>query len=454
MSLFKNIFGGSSDKPREEAPSGNSTSPSGIRFGRYTDANKNAPQLKSWEESLKLFGEKKHIDAHEAFFRYLRDEQVGNVDVKRTGDRLEFAIHQGSKIVKGVSEGDKVSAEVNIARFEKPSVAFMRRLMDQNFTFQYSRFALKDDLICMKFSSHMIDASPNKMYYSLKELSTKADRQDNLLTDEFQMLKAVDVEHVEQAPESEKEIKYKYLVKWITEAIAAANQLDEVKFGGAISFIFLNVAYKIDYLLCPEGGLMTDMEKIHGIYFAKDNKPYEEKNRAIIAEFNKILAKPKEFFFESFYRTKATFGLVSPSDQKTVADLVYNECANTNWYRDNNYPNIVRVIYEYIPGYCLFNYGMYRASIGIFHLLMEIHNQDFFTELGFEPVCGPNGIPDRAKVDARIAAIIRAEKPEFPNLDFVTKELNYNSFNEFCASFLKEVDYLNFSKQPVTPTQN
>lgn len=453
MSFFKNIFGsaGAPDGAggQENSHAGNGTP----MFGRYTDANKNPQQLSNWESSLKLFGEKKYADAHEAFFNYLRDAEADNVQFSRNGDRIEFALHQGSKVIKGYSEGDKVSAEVNIARFEKPSVAFMRRLMELNFSLQYSKFSLKDDLICMKFSSYMIDASPNKMYYSLKEICTKADRHDNLLVEEFQSLKAVDQEHVQMDDDKVKEIKYKYMTRWIADALKRASELDEVKFGGAISFLLLNVAYKIDYLIRPEGVLMNDMEKIHGIYFAKDNKPFEEKNRAIIAEYNKILAKPKEYFFESFYATRATFGIVSPSDQKQVADTVYNECNNTTWYVNNNYPDIVRTIHEYIAGYCLFNFGMYRGSIAIMHLMMQIMNQDFFGELGFPAICDASGVPIKASIDSYVFAINQRERAEFPNFNFVTTELKYSSLYDFCVSYYKEVDYMNFSKQP-NPQQN
>ncbi|TND09174.1 MAG: hypothetical protein FD123_1577 [Bacteroidetes bacterium] len=453
MSFFKNLFG-SSDIPGAAGGQGSSSGGNAaLSFGRYTDANKSPEQVKKWDESLKLFTDKRYADAHETFFHYLRDAGVDNVQVSRSGDRVDFSLHQGSKVIKGFSQGDKVTAEVNIARFEKASVAFMRKLMDLNFSLQYSKFALKDDLICMKFSSYMLDASPNKLYYSLKEICTKADRHDNLLVEEFKMLQAVDQEHVTQNPDQVKEIKYKYLVKWVNDAMKRASELDEVKFGGAISFLLLNVAYKIDYLICPEGGLMNDMEKIHGIYFAKDNKPFEEKNRAIIDEYKKILAKPKDYFFESFYSTRATFGIMAASDQKQVADTVFNECGNTTWYANNNYPDIVRTIYEYIPGYCLFNFGMYRASIGIMHLMMEIMNQDFFAEIGMPAICDTNGIPVKSLVDGRIALINQSERAEFPNFNFVTTELKYTSLFDFCASFYKEVDYMNFSKQP-NPQQN
>ncbi|MGL4599887.1 MAG: hypothetical protein ACRCYO_20360, partial [Bacteroidia bacterium] len=311
MAFFKNLFAGKSESGSPAAQSTPVDPTKAIIFGRYTDANKSAKQMAAWTRSNDLFKQQKYADAHEAFLEYLRDETVGNVEWTRSGDRIDFALTQGSKIIRGYSIPEKVHAETDIARFDKPSVAFMRKLMTLNYSLNYSRMCLKDDRICMKFGSAMLDASPNKLFFSLKEICQKADKQDNLLIDEFSMLQPVGEEHLGLIPDAEKEVKYAYFQKWVNDALTKIASLDETKFAGAISFYLLSAAYRIDYLLMPEGVLVADLERIHGIYFAKDNRPMEAKNRDIIDIFQKLLEKPKEYFFESFYRTRATFGLVN-----------------------------------------------------------------------------------------------------------------------------------------------
>jgi hypothetical protein len=440
MSFFKNLF-----FPGSTSAPGNSEA--AASFGRYTDANKNEQQLKHWENAKKQFEGKNYIDAYFEFFHYLGDPSLNNVTVTRNGDSIDFSVKQGSKVVKGKATKEKVSAEVNVARFEKPSVAWMRKLMNMNFVLKYSRYAIKDDLVCMKFTTHTLDGSPTKLYWSLKELATNADKQDNLLTDEFGSLKAVDVEHVIPIPESEKEVKYTYLHKWISSTLAEIDKLDPDKFYGAVSYLLLTLTYRIDYLITPEGTLAHDMERIQALYFAQDNKSYQEKNTLIIEEYKKILEKPKEYVLNSLYRVNHTFGVVNASTHKDISDFILSESQNTQWYKDNNHPNIVLSVYEYINGYSLFNYGMYKASHELMHLLMQVIHQDYFTALGQkEKYADAAGKPDKLAIEMRIAVIVKKHKTEFPQLAVATEYINYNSLQDFAATLLNEISYLNFTK--------
>ena len=70
----------------------------------------------------------------------------------------------------------------------QPSVPVMRRLLEMNFTLYYSRFALDNERLCMRFESDIETANPSKLYYGLKELATKADKQDDLLVQDFSSL--------------------------------------------------------------------------------------------------------------------------------------------------------------------------------------------------------------------------------------------------------------------------
>jgi hypothetical protein len=440
MSFDKNLFASASTAQDKAATP--------IPFGRYTDSNKSGTQLVHWNNAQKLFGEKKYIDAYYEFFHYLGDPSVKNVEVSRDGESVSFAINQGSKVVRGAATNEKITAEVNVARFEKPSVAWMRKLMNMNYTLKYSRYAIKDDVVCMKFTSHTLDGSPTKLYFSLKELATNADKQDNLLTDEFGTMKTVDDEHITQIPDSEKEVKYTYLNKWINDTLAESEKFDPNTFYGAISYLLLTLTYRIDYLIVPEGKLAHDLENIQTIYFAKDNKSYQEKNTQIIEEYRKILEQPKECILNSLYRTRCTFGMVTAAAHKDVSDFIVNESQNAQWYITNNYPKIVLSVYEYINGYNLFNFGMYKASQELAHLLMHVINQDYFTALGYsEKYCDPStGKVDKTAVEARISAIIQKEKTEFPRLTFGVEHLNYNSLHEFAGTFLNEVSYLDFTK--------
>lgn len=166
----------------------------------------------------------------------------------------------------------------------------------------------------------------------------------------FLSLKSADNQDIIKVPGYEKEIKYKFLNKWIVETIELIKTLDEVKFSESISYLLLSLCYRVDYLLAPQGKLMDDLELMQRVYFAKDQQPYEQKNYKIIGEFEKILHEPKNKIMENLYRVKATFGIMPAKNHTTVVDFFKREIKNTGWYIDNNYANIAVAIYEY----CLF----------------------------------------------------------------------------------------------------
>ena len=66
----------------------------------------------------------------------------------------------------------------------------------------------------MRFDRDAETASPGKLYYGLKELSTKADKQDDLLVKDFSTCRPW-TRHLQVVPDEEKELKYASLQKWI-----------------------------------------------------------------------------------------------------------------------------------------------------------------------------------------------------------------------------------------------
>ena len=149
----------------------------------------------------------------------------------------------------------------------------MRKLLDQNYNLRYSSFSLDDnDVITMQLHTDVVDGSPEKLYYGFKELATRADKQDDLLISEFSMLEQIDSAHTSDLPENEKAVKLKYLKKWTSTVVERVKGLDEERDSGAISYLLLNLALKIDYLISAEGVLMDKAEKVAFTYFRKDNR--------------------------------------------------------------------------------------------------------------------------------------------------------------------------------------
>jgi hypothetical protein len=418
-----------------------------ITFGRFTDAFKPKAKIDLWNQAEKLFNDKKYAESHDAFFSYLKDDSLDNVSWKKENNHFDFSFQQGSKTIRGSIDERKIDAETRVAHFEKLGVSFMRRLMEMNYSLYYTRFAMKDDDIYIKFDSGVEDGHPRKIYYALKELSLRADKQDDLLVDEFSALKAVDISGEEQIPAEEKEIKYTYFKKWIEGALKRISELKTESFSGAISYLLLDLLYKIDYLIVPEGSYENELEKISWAYFTKNNKPFEEKNREMKEAFEKILAKPKEDLLRDLYRTKATFGIANPAPHQAVVDAINSNINNVKWYVDNNYEDIAWIIFEYIAGYCLFSYGLPKPDINLFHLLYNIAQQDYFTALGFKEKyydAASKKFEEQAIKD-RINEIIKEGTEQFPELKFNTDNLKFDNMVSFLRSYITEIQNLNFT---------
>ena len=61
-----------------------------ISFGRYSDNNKTLLKTKRWADADNLFKENRHHESIEAFFDYLRDDTIQNVQTSRNGAENVF----------------------------------------------------------------------------------------------------------------------------------------------------------------------------------------------------------------------------------------------------------------------------------------------------------------------------------------------------------------------------
>ncbi|MEI6947566.1 hypothetical protein V9K67_10265 [Paraflavisolibacter sp. H34] len=418
-----------------------------IQFGRYSDNNKPLAKVEKWNEADASFKQKKFNESVHAFLEYLKDEEAENVVHEPNGDGTEgtFHFYQGSKMVRGFYNREKLQAEVTLAIMPTPSVPVMRRLLEMNFNLYYSRSACNGDKLVMLFDSSMVTANPSKLYYGLKELATKADKNDDLLLADFATLVATDDDHVLDLPEEEKKIKYKYFQKWIKDTLSLIESVDSDKFSGGIAYLLLALAYRIDYLIVPHGKLLAELEKIVDIYFKKDDRLVTEKNQEMIELFTKLATRTEDQFYPFLFHSKYTFSIVNPQSYKTIADAIYNANQNINWYKENKQPRIAALISEYGIAYCEYSYSLPRPITDFFHLFMMVNYPDFFTELGFT-----KQYYDQEKEELNQQAIIEkiqgieeAWKEKYPELKFKTDKLKFDSLLAFNQSFTTEVEFLN-----------
>ncbi len=441
MGFFDKFFGSTIEKIPQPA----------ISFGRYSDSYKSKEQYAAWEKSLDLFEKQEYLASFSAFFTYLRDTKEKNVSFLEEKGAIQFELIQGSKKIIGFANRKKVKAEAKIAITENLNIGFMRRLMEENFKMRYSCFALDaDNDITIVFETNVLDASPYKLYYALKEVATKADKLDDLLIDEFDALHHTDASLIEHATVLEKEAKYQFVISEIKDVLQEIEngKLNVNQYPGGIAYLLLNLSYKLDYLTVPEGMLMETLERLHRLYFTKDKKTNLQKNAILQKEYQQLVKQPKADFFKGMYRVKTSFGITKPVTHDRVVSFIDGELHQMDWYNDNGHYKVALAIPGYIVGYCLFNYAIPKPDKDLFYLYYQIMYGSFFEQLGFklDLVDHKQQTFNKKGIKRAIKEIVEANKEKYPNLSPNINQLSFDGQVKFAKSYLTMIRNLDLTK--------
>lgn len=439
MSLLDRLFGSSKKSQQPD-----------ISFGRYTDAYKSEAQQAAFDRSLEAFERGEHMSAYRDFLFFLKDDQTDNIDWKEEGDALVFEFWQGSRRVTGFANSEKVKVESKVARADDLNVGFLRRLMEYNFNLKFSRFALDPDTtLCIVFDTHTLDGAPHKLLQAMRELAIHADKQDDLLLDEFKMLRPAEERTFGDIPDAEKEIKFKYLRQEIERVFAEidAGKPDPNQFPGTYAYMLLALAFRLDYLVRPEGFMMDVLEKIHSIYFAKNNQTPQVKVQNIRREFQKLLDRPKEALFKEMYRTRSTFGVNPPVNHGTMVGLIEGEMPNMEWPMQQNHEALALAVTQYIAGFALFHYAPPKPVRELLHLFFQITESEFFREMGFQiPYTDASGRLSKVEILKEIKSIAERNRIQFPYFKPDTNRLDFASMVLFAKSYILMMKDLNLNK--------
>jgi len=317
----------------------------------------------------------------------------------------------------------------------------MNRLISHNFNLEYSRFGLdEDNCIVIVFDSFLLDGSPYKFYYALRELAINADKQDDLLLDEFEGLTLIEENHLVELPDKEKEAKYNFIQSKIKKAfeIIENGSLNARQYPGGITYLLLDLVYRLDYLIKPEGFMMETLERINRLYFSNEHKTTAEKNTMIQKELKALVSRPKEDFFKEMYRVRATFGITKPINIQRIRGIIKGELSHMDWYNENRHEAIAMGIPGYIVGNCLFNYAVPKGLRELFKMYFKVTEQEYFNQLGFKMDYYDTS---SKKLNARnikkgIKDIVQTNKHLYYSFAPDTAILNFSSKLDFAKSFL------------------
>lgn len=424
-----------------------------VRIGRYTDNNKSLLQTEKWYEADSYFKEKNYIAAFNAFFTYLSDEGEQNVTYKQEGNGFSFTMIQGSKSIHGTCDGSIIQVTAALAVMDTPSTAVMRRLLEMNYSLYYSHSAMDaDNKLCMVFLADVATTSPSKLYFGLKEIATKADRQDDLLIADFDTLRAADNDHIDPLSENELDIKYRFFKSWIEETLERVSSLNYDSFSGAIAYMLLTLIYRIDFLMQPEAILLTEIEKISTLYWnKKDEVPLIERNKLMKDAIAKLSALSREDFAKSVYNSKYTFSIAGAAKMDKVRENISGANNDSHWYIENKYPDIAVTITEYGLLYNQFIYSMPKVQTDLIAIFMSVIHPSFFNALGMKEVWynKTDNSFDRVAITQAVNKIIAYYSHTYQKLKWNHAAISWNSLYDFCLSFSREISNLNLEiKRP------
>ncbi|MAT55293.1 MAG: hypothetical protein CMN32_12500 [Saprospirales bacterium] len=418
-----------------------------VRFGRFSDVYRTAEQNAAFDEAIKDHKKGNYLNSYRHFLTFLNHPKEENVKLEDAGKRLDFEIYQGSRKITGYATPEKFYASSKIAQAKELSPSFMRRLLEQNFELKYSRFSLSPaNEIVILFESAALDGSPYKLYPGLKEMAVFADKNDDLLIDEFEQLDHVDQAPIRTLPDEIANAKYEFIIAEIKSVLARMDKgdPDPAKYPVGYSFLLLSTAYKLDYLTKPEGYLMERLENVHRIAFRQDGFGPAKKNEEIRKEFEKLLARPKEKYLRELYEVRSTFGITGPIEHKKLALIIEQELPHMNWYLENGYDEIALAVPEYIVSHCLFYYSIPPPDKALFHLFLNVAEADYFRSIGIPALRNGNTL-DKKGIRNAIEFVEDSFEEQYPELNIDHSVLNYDSLPQFARSFLTMVKNLNIS---------
>ena len=446
MNLFK-LF----SKPEDNALNKNieNENATGYKnFGRFSDSLTEPNQVKLFDEALKKFETNDYIANYKLFLQFLTNKKDDNVLISETASGINFEIIQGSKKITGLATVQKFYCVSKIAQVDTLQVRYLRQMIEANFAFMYIRFAIDpDNNIVLLFESVASEASPYKLLEALRELAIYADKNDDLLLSEFKDdLKPLDLGLRKELPSNTRNFYAHYLIQEIEQTFAylLQNPILETQYMGGVAYLWLSLAYQLDYLLAPQGYINDSIERIERLFFEKSTESYSIKNKKIADEFLNIKERRLDLILDELYQTTCTFSIMSVKTIRELANLIDSELPNMNWYAKNNYQKIAFAVTDFIVGNAQFNNSFPDFERQLLHLYMQVRHFDFFKQLGLNSnFKNAAGILNAKEIKNALQAILAENNIAKKQIEICITTLNCTDEVSWARSYLEMITLLN-----------
>ena len=420
-------------------------------FGRGINATIATDEEDLFMKSFEAFEANDIINAYEYFFKSLMnfndDISNENITYTKTAEKLDFCIYQGCAKVTGTITQEHLYAEAIIVKKELANVALKRYILERNYQLTYAYYFTDDEYIKIKLYHDNITMSPQKIFFPLREIALNSDFDKEHIKHEFDTITLEDISHVKELEAKELRVKYNYLQKWIEEVETKVLTLPSNDNASMQAFLYLNLLFKIDYLLVPKYAIYQKLSKVILEYFSQEQTTIEAKNEELQRYSQKLKKMTYETFAKNFYCAKYTFNPTEKSSYEDVINFINDSLAKIRWYKNNRYAQIIPTIYKYMSFYILYNYGLAPVVKELLHLLIEVQNVSYFEDLEYKPLYDETTqVFVKRTIISRLDDIIENHASRYKALESFSSELNFESLNEFSNNFFQQLQILNLEE--------
>ena len=183
--------------------------------------------------------------------------------------------------------------------------------------------------------------------------------------------------------------------------------------------------------------MMDVLERVHAVYFAKNNLTPQVKVQNIRREFQKLLDRPKEEYFKEMYRTRSTFGVNPPVPHGSLVTFIDGELPNMEWPLQQGHPELALAVAQYIVGFTLFHQAPPKPDRELMHLLFQVTEAPYFRELGYDiPFTDASNRLQKPAIIKEINRIVALNRPLYPRLKINVDRIDFASEILFAKSYL------------------
>ncbi len=421
------------------------------QFGRTFNGQVNPKEFELFSAASEAFQEGKVLTAYTHFLNSLQNYSHGNpnppLPLKPPGDSLDFELTQGSAIIIGTVNDKTIEAYADIVLNADLHVAVKRRLLERNYHLTYARFYFHKDRVRLKITLDNATMTPQKIFFPIREIALNADFEKEFIASEFPDSTLLDMHTALPIDDTVKHSKYDFMHRWINECEASIKRLPSNDNTGMISFTYLELLLKIDYLIVPHGQTAQKIAQHLTDYYGDDSSLVENKNTKLQTYIQTLNDVTYDTFAPQLYNTFVTFDPMERASQEEIISFIDESLMKVRWYKSNRYPHVIPTIYNYMVFYMLYNYGLHPAFYTLLHLFVEINHSEYFKILGFSPLYDTKKKQlEIRKIKGRIDDAITPYKSKYKQLEPFGEKLTYSSLSEFNHGFLLQIKHLDFTE--------